>query len=97
MSDESNEVTGVQRWMALDLWAALGLDPAAFDGYIDRNGFGATWATLGARVRDLARGTPPCNLHAWCVRRDSHLGPCLDDGDVGSGEPLPLIDPRRDS
>lgn len=48
-----DEVVGVQRWMALDLWVALGMDSQAFDRYVDAMGWSNTWSSLLGRVREI--------------------------------------------
>lgn len=80
-------VNAVQRWMTADLWSSLGLDDD-FNSYMDRNGFGETWAVLLGRVRDAAQGVAPCTAEK-CVLRGGHRGPHYSAGDVGTSEPLP--------
>lgn len=49
----TEDEAGVQRWMALDLWVALGMDSRAFDAYVDAVGLASTWSTLLGRVREV--------------------------------------------
>ncbi|MET8648493.1 hypothetical protein [Nocardia aurea] len=83
----ARSVDAVQRWMTADLWSSLGLD-GDFNSYMDRNGFGETWAVLLGRVRDTAQGAVPCTAEK-CVLRSGHRGPHYSAGDVGTSEPLP--------
>lgn len=71
-------------YLALDLWMALGFDPAEFDGYFDLNGWGDTWPAL----LDVVKGprTPcakPLSASDWCVFAEGHGGPCYGADDVG--------------
>lgn len=52
------EAAVVQRWMALDLWMALGGESVAFETDVERKGWADTWAWLLHQIRDL-RGSVP--------------------------------------
>lgn len=88
------QVRAVQVTHCLDLWVALGLPDAEFEGYYERNGYAETWAAL----LDAARVTPLCGAptdSGPCVLRQ-HAGPVhYAADDVGRGEALPWPEPDR--
>lgn len=89
VSVEAGGARAVQVTHCLDLWMALGLDDAAFDGYYERNGYAETWAAL---MDALRVGLPLCGAPTGqgpCVLRQhaGHVHYAADD--VGRGEPLP--------
>lgn len=88
-SPRPDPVRAVQITATLDLWMALGLPIADFDGYLARNRYATTWAGLLARVRTLAQGESQCTRNDWCVLVTPHIGPCYALDDVGRAEPLP--------
>jgi hypothetical protein len=90
MSRKKDAVAGVQVSLCLDVWMALGLDVALFDGYYQRNRFATTWAELMARVRAMAIPPNPCFIEEWCVLQAGHFGVCYGADDLGTSEALPL-------
>jgi hypothetical protein len=87
--DAKRHVRGVQAWMCSDLWTAMGLPPAEFDGYFARNGFGNTWAALLGSIRGPLRCGKRIDV-SWCVLAPhSEDAPCYGAEDVGVSEPLP--------
>lgn len=81
---------GPPLYLALDLWQAMGLPLSEFDGYIERNGFGETWAVLLGHIRNPL----PCGRITYdgtpCVLTPhSDMTPCYSADDVGTSEPLP--------
>ena len=87
MAEHIDKVAGVQGYMTLDLWTALGLDTSLFDDYMQRNKFASTWAALIDRVRVLAMLSEPCLVNDYCVLHGGHFGPCCGHDDVGTSEP----------
>ena len=86
-------------YLASDLWSALRLPDAEFDGYYERNGWADTWSNLLAEVR-LRSGARPCGQDADgepCVlMTESHLVH-YGASDVGSSEPLPAPEAREEA
>ena len=84
-------------YLASDLWSALRLPDAEFDGYYERNGWADTWSNLLAEVR-LRSGARSCGEDADgepCVlMTESHLVH-YGASDVGSSEPLPAPEARE--
>ncbi|MFB9283144.1 hypothetical protein [Pseudoclavibacter helvolus] len=84
--------------LASDLWSALRLPDAEFDGYYERNGWADTWSNLLAEVR-LRSGARSCGEDADgepCVlMTESHLVH-YGASDVGSSEPLPAPEAREE-
>lgn len=85
-------------YLALDLWVALGCDPAAFDAYYERHGWAETWAALLHAVRE-ARGERPCGEMVDgepCVLLPHTMTPHTGASDVGSGEHVPWVRAQPD-
>ena len=81
-------------YLALDLWMALGMPSKGFDGYYERNGWADTWSNLLGAVRRQS-GRKECPIIAAgerCVLINGHIGPHMGASDVGSSEPLPLVE-----
>lgn len=88
MSNESPPV-----YLACDLWMALGLPVGEFDRYYSRNGWADTWSNLLHEVRKHFRSS--CGIDVAgepCVLMANHLAPHYGASDVGSSDPLPILE-----
>lgn len=89
----SDEIRGVQLWMALDLWMATERDSQDFQPFVDEHGWALTWSLLLADVRPER---PPCleptGPGDFCVFDAGHNGPHYGADDVAAPVDLP---PKR--
>ena len=83
-------IRGVQRWMAEDLWCAVGLDGKDFDLFWETEGFGSTWAQLLQHVMKVSGTYRECSDPECVLREHDPAHPHYEAQDVGTSAPLPF-------